>query len=96
MTKKKEEFVTVTLSQPIERGEKSITSVTLRKPNAGELRGTKIMDLVMADVNSLVTVLPRISDPALSEADIGTMDISDIAAMGFEVSSFLEQKKSSK
>lgn len=90
---KKNDFAKVTLSEKLVRGEKKFDAITLRKPYAGDLRGTKILDVIQGDVGSLLIVLPRISEPALSEADLATMDIADITAMGFEVSGFLEQKQ---
>ena len=55
----------ITLETPIPRGDDPITSITLRKPAAGELRGVALSDLLRLDVAALITVLPRISTPAL-------------------------------
>lgn len=84
---------TIELAEPITRGEKSHSKIVLRKPMAGELRGVKILDLIQADVNSLMVVLPRITEPALTEADIATLDVADLANMGLEVSGFLGKEK---
>lgn len=94
MTKKKNVFVEVSLSEPLTRDDKTISTITLRKPNTGELRGTKLLDVMQMDVAALTTIIPRISEPAITEADIAIMDIADITAMGLEVTAFLgkEQK----
>jgi len=38
-------------------------------------------------------LLPRISDPTLTEMDVAKMDPADLASCGFEVASFLLSKK---
>ena len=42
---------TVQLDTPIKRGDGHITSVTLRKPNSGELRGVSLAELLQMKVN---------------------------------------------
>lgn len=82
----------VTLDTPILRGEQTITTVTLRKPASGELRGTSLTALLHLDVNALTAVLPRISEPTLTEADVRNMDPADLVQMGGAVAGFLLQK----
>jgi len=79
----------VTLDTPIARGEQSITEVTLRKPAAGELRGTSLNALVNLDVDALCKVLPRISSPALTEFDVQQMDSADLVQLGVAFAGFL-------
>lgn len=83
---------TVELDTPIVRGEHSITSVTLRKPMAGELRGVSLIELMQMDVLALRKVLPRITNPALTDIEIGRMDPADLVQCGVAVSGFLLQK----
>ncbi len=83
---------TVTLDTPIQRGEQQITEVVLRKPAAGELRGIALTDLLQLDVVALSTVLPRISSPALTSADIAKLDPADLVQLGGEVAGFLLPK----
>jgi len=45
---------TVQLVTPIVRGETTIASVELIKPNAGALRGTRLVDLAGSDVDALI------------------------------------------
>ena len=47
---------TVTLETPIKRGDQVITSLSLRKPAAGELRGVALADLLRLDVAALITL----------------------------------------
>jgi hypothetical protein len=83
----------VELDTPIVRGEQSVTSLVLRKPMSGELRGVKLSDLINMDVQSLRVVLPRITTPTLSDIEIGRMDPADLLACGVAVVSFLVQKR---
>nr|WP_245747101.1 phage tail assembly protein [Paraburkholderia lycopersici] len=80
---------TVALDTPIERNGQKITQVTLRKPKAGELRGTTLNALVNLDVDALAKVLPRISSPMLTEHDIREMDPADLVQMGVAFADFL-------
>ncbi|MGL6351962.1 MAG: phage tail assembly protein [Aeromonas sp.] len=84
---------TVTLDQPITRGETIITDIELRKPKAGELRGLNLADVLQMDVNALTKLLPRITTPALTDAEIGGMDPADFVQLGGEVAGFLVPKK---
>lgn len=80
---------TITLDTPIKRGDQTITAVSLRKPNSGELRGLNLTDLLQMDVQALHRVLPRISTPMLTEADVSNMDLKDLLACGSMVAGFL-------
>ncbi|WGT30795.1 phage tail assembly protein [Pseudomonas marginalis] len=82
----------VTLDTPIRRGTTTIDSITLRKPNSGELRGVSLAELLNMDVNSLVKVVPRISTPTLTAVEVTSMDPADLFALGTKVSGFLLQK----
>ncbi|WP_429118281.1 phage tail assembly protein [Aeromonas hydrophila] len=84
---------TVTLDQAIQRGDTTITEIQLRKPKAGEMRGLNMTDVVQMDVNALTKLLPRITTPMLTEAEIGNMDPADLMQLGSEVSTFLVPKK---
>jgi len=79
----------IDLDQPIKRGETEIKSVTLRKPLAGELRGVNLTDLLQMDVSALVRVVPRISEPTLTEQEVQAMDPADLFQIGSGVSVFL-------
>ncbi|WP_153075774.1 phage tail assembly protein [Paraburkholderia bonniea] len=83
---------TCTLDTPLKRGEQVITKVTLRKPDAGELRGTSLSDLVSLDVAALQKVLPRVSTPTLTEIDVARMDPADLVQLGGIFVGFLMPK----
>lgn len=83
---------TVYLDTPIRRGTTSIDSITLRKPNSGELRGVSLVELLQMDVGSLIKVLPRISSPSLTAVEVAGMDPADLLALSSKISGFLLQK----
>ncbi|WP_285762144.1 phage tail assembly protein [Pantoea sp. QMID1] len=77
---------------PFLRGKTEITSVPVRKPQSGALRGTRLQALLDMDVNALITVLPRITTPALTTAEINEMDPADLVSLSVEVVTFLLKK----
>lgn len=82
----------ITLDTPIKRGDNDIDTIVLRKPSAGELRGVTLTDLLQMDVAALTKVIPRISDPALTEAEVARMDPADLVQIGGTVAGFLLPK----
>lgn len=86
---------TVTLDTPIKRGDQEIKTLTLRKPNAGELRGLSLMQLLQLDVNQVSKLLPRIATPLITEADIIPMPVDDFSALGTKMIGFFLQKEAS-
>lgn len=82
----------ITLEVPIQRGEQTITDITLRKPSAGELRGLSLANLIQVEVTTLTTVLPRITTPALTSEEINRLDLADLMQLGSEVAGFLVPK----
>jgi len=83
---------TVDLDSPIPRASGAITRLTLRKPKAGALRGVALVALANIDVDALRVVLPRISEPILTAAEINEMDPRDLLAVGAAVASFFLSK----
>ena len=82
----------IPLDTPIKRGEQNITEITLRKPAAGELRGTSLSALLQMDVDALTAVVPRISAPTLTQADVRAMDPADLVQIGGALAGFLLQR----
>lgn len=68
---------TLTLSEAITRDGKPVTTITLRDPSAGELRGIKLFDLLQGDSGALVELLPRISTPALTKQEALGLGLRD-------------------
>jgi len=82
----------ITLDEPIRRGDQTITEVRLRKPKAGELRGTQLVNLLHMDIAALEIVLPRITVPTLTKHEVGQLDPADITQFGSELAAFLLTK----
>ena len=82
----------ITLETPLQRGEQTINTITLRKPSAGELRGLSLVSLLQMEVTALTTVLPRITSPALTNDEINRLDLPDLMQLGSEVAGFLVPK----
>ncbi|EKZ1926026.1 TPA: phage tail assembly protein [Stenotrophomonas maltophilia] len=84
----------IVLETPIQRGEQVIRSVRLRKPNAGELRGLKLHELAQMDVTALVTLLPRISQPLLTQHDASQLEPADLVEIARVIGGFFEPRAS--
>lgn len=82
----------VDLDAPLRRGDQTIARIDIRKPLAGALRGVTLVDVINLDVLALTKVLPRISEPALTDAEIRTMDPADLVQLGTAVAGFLVPK----
>ena len=85
--------VSVALDTPLKRGETEITELTLRKPSSGELRGLSLAEVLRMDTDSLVVLLPRISNPSLTPVEVRQMDPADLVQCGGEIASFLLTKR---
>lgn len=79
----------ITLDTPIKRGDELIKTLTLTKPNAGTLRGVSLADVASSDVNALIKVLPRMTYPPLTEAEITRMELPDMMTLAAKVVGFL-------
>ncbi|TNV09543.1 phage tail assembly protein [Buttiauxella sp. B2] len=79
----------ITLETPIKRGDDVIKTLTLIKPTAGTLRGVSLADVASSDVNALIKVLPRMTCPALTEAEIIRLELPDMMTIAAKVIGFL-------
>lgn len=91
MAKAKDNSITttITLQTPIERGSETITTISVRRPGAGELRGVQLMTLMAGDVDGVAKVAPRITTPALQPNELQAMDPADFFAIAQEITGFL-------
>lgn len=83
----------VELETPLQRGKTLVKEITVRKPMSGGMRGVSLVDIMNLDVAALTKVLPRITTPALTEAELKTMDIVDLVQLGTALNGFLTPKK---
>lgn len=79
----------VELDTPLKRGKTTVTEIQVRKPKSGALRGVSLADVLQMDVQALTKVLPRITEPALTEPELRDMDPADLVQLGGVVSNFL-------
>jgi hypothetical protein len=80
----------IELAQPIKRGQTEVKEITLRRPGSGELRGLKLADLVQGDVNAVIRLVPRISQPTLLEQEVAALDAYDLTRCADEIAVFLQ------
>lgn len=81
-------FETITLEEPIQRGDTTIATLTLRKPSAGELRKLSLKDLINSEIDAILELLPRISDPTLTDHEANQLGPGDLAQVGGVVRGF--------
>lgn len=75
-------FSTVTLNTPIVRGEISISTVNVRKPKAGELRGgITLQDILTTDATAMLKLIPRVTDPPLRPDEADNLEVDDFAEL---------------
>lgn len=79
---------TLKLNTPIKRGDSEIAEITLHKPNVGAMRGVSMRMLLDMNDDAIVAVLPRISDPQLTEVEINKIDAPDLLQAGILVAGF--------
>ncbi|ELY4006672.1 phage tail assembly protein [Cronobacter dublinensis] len=80
---------TVTLVNPVKRGEQEISTITVIKPNAGTLRGVGLAALATCEVDVLIKVLPRMTYPNLTEQEVIALELPDLLALAGKVVGFL-------
>lgn len=81
-------FETVDLADPITRGDTTIAQLQLRKPKAGELRGLSLQDVIGLDIGTLLKLLPRITEPALTDDECAALDPADLTECGGAIRGF--------
>ncbi|HEY9092044.1 phage tail assembly protein [Parasphingorhabdus sp.] len=86
MTDKK--LDTVTLSTPIIVGDKTIDKLTLRKPTAGELRGLSLQDIMTTEVTAMLSIIPRICEPALNPEQVNGLEVDDFSMIAGTIRGF--------
>ncbi|MDR1349372.1 MAG: phage tail assembly protein [Zoogloeaceae bacterium] len=84
----------INLEHPIARGDTEVTVIHFLEPRGtGWLKGVKLFDLMQMDASALTTVLPRVTEPALTEHEIRTaLHPADLVQLGAEVAAFLAPK----
>lgn len=84
-------FAKVTLKKPIKRGEKTIDTISLRRPDSGELRGLSLVAVARLEVDTIATLVSRIAVPHVTAAEYTGLDPFDMLAIGGEIAGFFEE-----
>jgi len=82
----------LTLDTPVDAGGKKETKFTLTEPKAGQLRGLKMVDILQGDVAALITLLPRITSPALTENEVAALRPKQVGQFYGGVMSFFSDE----
>lgn len=91
-TERKPAFETIDLAEPIVRGETTIEQLTLRKPKSGELRGLTLTDVIGTDIATILKLIPRISEPVLTDDECQNLDPADLNEIGGAIRGFFMTK----
>lgn len=79
---------TVTLGTPIAYGDKTLSEIRLRRPKGGDLRGIKLSRLEEVDVDTILTLVPRIAITPVSPAQLAELDPADLVELAAAVVGF--------
>ena len=80
----------ITLDFPIDRGTSKVDKITLHKPNAGQLRGVSLRELLDMNTDAIVKVVSRVSEPQITPQEAaGKLDPSDLLQIGAALANFL-------
>lgn len=84
----------VTLTKPVQIDGQTVTEITLRKPSTGELRGLSMVDILRMDVSAMMNLLPRITQPPLSVAQVSSeIDLEDFTELASKTVLFFAKKE---
>jgi Phage tail assembly chaperone proteins, E, or 41 or 14 len=76
---------TVKLSQPLAIDGKEVDHVVLHRPRPGELRGLSLISVLQMDFNTMIRLIPRVSEPSLNGCAVATMQVVDFVKFATEI-----------
>ena len=82
----------VTLQEPIVRTGQTIDKLHIRKPKGSDLRGINLAEMMNANADAIMHVLPRVTEPLLVKHEIEAMDPADLLMCGMALVSFFVPK----
>lgn len=84
---------TIELDEELTIGDQKITSLQIRRPNSGELRGLSLGALGQMNVDELLKLLPRITIPTIPTPIAAELAAADLMAIAEAVTDFLLTKR---
>jgi len=84
---------TATLSKPVKIDGKDVSEITLRKPATGEMRGLSLVNILQMDINTMIKLLPRISNPPLNEQQVAELELEDFTELAGKTVLFFAKKE---
>lgn len=88
----KDDDTTVTLSKPVKIDGKDVTKITVREPSAGEMRGLSLTPVLQGSTTAMIKLLPRITAPPLSEAQVTALPMRDLSQLYGKVVGFISDE----
>ncbi|HAW0924189.1 TPA: phage tail protein [Escherichia coli] len=97
-TETAEEKTGVQLSCPVVRGERVIDYVEIGEEirQAGSLRGLSLIEVLNLKTDPMMTLLSRVTEPRLKQAEIQSLSTGDFVALATLVANFLAPTESAK
>lgn len=80
----------VTLEYPFKRGETEVSTVDIRRPASGELRGLNLSDVLNLNVDAMTKLIPRITP--LMDEEVKQLDPVDLVQICSEIGDFFVPK----
>lgn len=68
-------------SGPLEVNGELVNSIDVRKPCVFDLHDLKLTDVLQMDTQAMVKLLPRITEPSLTTAQVAALDPADFVAL---------------
>jgi len=83
---------TLILENPIQRGENTLSALTLHKPKGGQLKGISIRAVMDMECDTVQRLLPRICDPKITAQEANNLEAEDLAMAGVKIAGFFLPK----
>ena len=66
-----------------------VQALQIRKPTSGDLCGLSLAALLQVEAGAVISLLPRITTPAITANEAETLDAGTLLALGWEITAFL-------
>lgn len=83
----------IMLIKPIMRKTKKIGFLSIRRPALDDLSGLLLTDVARMDISVLEAVVPRLSTPAITAEEVGSLHAEDIMLLKTMIGSYFLTRK---